>query len=222
MSSPAYSFTSDTNTGVYRSAASTLSIAAQGFESLNITTAGLVVGANKSGNTSSIIFNTSSNSTYITNRTSGVDYQAIGIEAFGRSIQLGVTPLSSTCNVSIPYGKLTVSGVVENTNYVLSPQLYDAGTKTGNFTLDFANGPCQQVTINAAGPLVITLSNPVTGGAYLLKVVQGATPGTVTWPVAVKWGAAGAPVLSTVTGKIDIINLYYDGTNYYGTYALGF
>jgi len=106
-------------------------------------------------------------------------------------------------------------------NYNLTPQLYDAGTKTGNFTLDFANGPCQQVTVNAAGPLVLTLSNPVTGGAYLLKIVQGATPGTITFPMTVKWGAAGAPTLSG-TGLIDIINLYYDGTNYYGTYALGY
>ena len=137
--------------------------------------------------------------------------------------------------ISMPVATSSVDGYLSSTdwntfnnkqsvvsNYILSPQLYDAGTKTGNFTLDFANGPCQQVTINAAGPLVITLSNPVTGGAYLLKVVQGATPGTVTWPVAVKWGAAGTPTLSNVTGKIDIINLYYDGTNYYGTYALGF
>lgn len=119
--------------------------------------------------------------------------------------------------------RIDSSGNVKVPNYVLSPQLYDAGTKTSDFTLDLGtNGPCQQVTINAAGPLVITLSNPVTGGAYLIKIVQGATTGTVTWPAAVKWGAAGTPVLSNVTGKIDIINLYYDGTNYYGTYALGF
>lgn len=127
-----------------------------------------------------------------------------------------------------PAQKLDVNGTVQATamqvpNYILSPQLFDAGTKTANFSLDLgANGPCQQVTINAAGPLVLTLSNPVTGGAYLLKIVQGATTGTITFPASVKWGAAGAPTLSATTGLIDIINLYYDGTNYYGTYALGF
>lgn len=127
-----------------------------------------------------------------------------------------------------PQEKLDVNGTAQATafqvpNYILSPQLYDIGTKTVGFTFDLgANGPCQQVTINAAGPLIITLSNPVTGGAYLLKLVQGATPGTVTWPGTVKWGTAGAPTLSAVTGKIDIINLYWDGTNYYGTYALGY
>lgn len=120
-------------------------------------------------------------------------------------------------------GDTFINGNVQVPNYILSPQLYDAGTKTGNFSLDLgANGPCQQVTINAAGPLVLTLSNPVTGGAYLLKIVQGATTGTITFPANVKWGAAGAPTLSATTGLIDIINLYWDGTNYFGTYALGF
>lgn len=118
--------------------------------------------------------------------------------------------------IDLPVGNLSVP------NYILSPQLYDEGTETGNFTLNLANGPAQQVTINAAGPLVITLSNPVTGGAYLIKIIQGATPGTVTWPANVLWGAAGAPTLSLATGDIDIINLFYDGTDYYGTYALGF
>lgn len=126
-----------------------------------------------------------------------------------------------------PATKLDVNGTAQATamqvpNYILSPQLYDEGTETGNFTLNLANGPAQQVTINAAGPLVITLSNPVTGGAYLIKIIQGATPGTVTWPANVLWGAAGAPTLSLATGDIDIINLFYDGTDYYGTYALGF
>lgn len=126
-----------------------------------------------------------------------------------------------------PATKLDVNGTAQATavqvpNYILSPQLYDEGTETGNFTLNLSNGPAQQVTINAAGPLVITLSNPVTGGAYLIKIIQGATPGTVTWPANVLWGAAGAPVLSLATGDIDIINLFYDGTDYYGTYALGF
>jgi len=117
---------------------------------------------------------------------------------------------------------INATGDVLVPNYIVSPQLYDAGTFTGAISLNWANGPAQKITVNAAGPLAITLTNPVTGGAYLIKIVQGATPGTVTWPGTVKWGTAGAPTLSTATGKIDIINLYWDGTNYFGTYALGF
>lgn len=103
---------------------------------------------------------------------------------------------------------------ISQTNYIISPQLYDAGTQTTNFTLDWANGPAQKLVINAAGPLVITLSNPVTGGTYLVRIEQGATPGTVTWPSSVKWGTVGAPVLSNATGEVDVVTLFYDGVDY--------
>lgn len=117
-------------------------------------------------------------------------------------------------------GTKTFTGTIQNTNYILSPQLYDAGAQTINFSLDWANGPEQKFTINAAGPLAVTLSNPVTGGTYLLRIEQGATPGTLTWPGTVIWGTVGAPVLSTSTGNVDLVSLFYDGTNYYGSYQI--
>lgn len=119
---------------------------------------------------------------------------------------LGTTAINADLNLG--------SNAISRTNYTISPQLYDAGTQTTNFTLDWANGPAQKFTINAAGPLVITLSNPVTGGTYLVRIEQGATPGTVTWPSSVKWGTVGAPVLSNATGEVDVVTLFYDGVDY--------
>lgn len=131
-----------------------------------------------------------------------------------------------------PATKLDVNGTaqataVQVTNYILSPQLYGGGTKTAAFNIDWANGPVQEFTLNVTGGTVSlsgsTLNNPVTGGCYMLKLIQGATPTNITaWPASVLWGAAGIPTLSNTTGLIDIINFVYDGTNYYGTYALGF
>ena len=71
------------------------------------------------------------------------------------------------------------------------------------------------------------MSNPVNGGAYALRIIQGATPGTVTWPANVKWPGGTPPTLSTNTGDIDVVNLLYfdDGggnTFYYATSALAF
>lgn len=119
---------------------------------------------------------------------------------------LGTTAINADLNLG--------TNAISRTNYTISPQLYDEGTKTGNFTLNWANGPAQKFTINAAGPLVITLSNPVTGGTYLVRIEQGATPGTVTWPSSVKWGTVGAPVLSNATGEVDVVTLFYDGVDY--------
>ena len=131
-----------------------------------------------------------------------------------------------------PGEKLEVAGAVLATeyrvpNYRLDPHTHDEGTETTDFTINWSNGAVHTVTLNAAGPLVITMNNPVDGGAYALRIIQGATPGTVTWPANVKWPGGTPPTLSTNTGDIDVVNLLYfdDGggnTFYYATSALAF
>ena len=123
--------------------------------------------------------------------------------------------------------EVSYDGEVKTPNYVLNPKIVPGGNQTSSFNIDWATGPVQEFTLNVSGGAVslsgATWSNPIAGGSYLLKLVQGATPTNVTaWPASVKWGAAGAPTLSNVTGKVDIVNLVYDGTSYYATYALGF
>jgi hypothetical protein len=98
---------------------------------------------------------------------------------------------------------------------------YDAGNSSTAITVNFSNGPAQKVTLT--GNATFTLSNPASGGAYVIKLVQDGTGSrTVTWPAAVKWPSGTAPTLSTTATKIDLINLYYDGTSYYGSSALGY
>lgn len=135
---------------------------------------------------------------------------------------------------STPAEKLEVVGAVKADEftvtrgggevYRLDPHTHDEGTETTDFTINWSNGSVHTVTLNAAGPLVITMSNPVDGGAYALRVIQGATPGTVTWPANVKWPGGTPPVLSTNTGDIDVVNLLYysDTATYYATFALAF
>ncbi len=98
---------------------------------------------------------------------------------------------------------------------------YDNGTKSAAFTIDLNNGQKQKVTLNAVG-MAITLTAPLGPGNFLIKLVQDATTGsrTVTWPGTVKWPGGTAPTLSTGTSDVDLISLYYDGTNYHGSWLL--
>lgn len=110
------------------------------------------------------------------------------------------------------------------TNYRLDPSKHShTQSSTGSHTINWANAPAQVITLNGS-ITSLTLSNPVEGGSYFLKLVQGAGGGpyTVTWPSGVKWGVGAPPVLTTSANGIDIISFVYLDGEYYGTYSLGF
>jgi hypothetical protein len=44
----------------------------------------------------------------------------------------------------------------------------------------------------------------------------------VTWPATVIWSGGTAPTLTTTVGKVDIVTLVFDGTNFYGNYSLNY
>lgn len=85
--------------------------------------------------------------------------------------------------------------------------------------IDFSLSPAQSGTLNANATM--TLTGGQSGGAYVLRVIQGASAFTLT-VTGVKWPSGSAPTISTGAGAIDILNFYYDGTTYYGTFAQAF
>lgn len=89
-------------------------------------------------------------------------------------------------------------------------------------SVDWNNGNIQRIDLaSATGNVTLTLVNPVQGATYKLFLVQGATPLDVLFPVGVKWPQGQTPILSTGSGDIDIIDLYFDGSNYYAEWQLG-
>lgn len=80
---------------------------------------------------------------------------------------------------------------------------YRALTLTGNCTLTF-------VAPGGAAELVLRLTQDAIGTR------------TVTWPSTVNWEGGTAPTLTAAGGSIDLVRLYCDGTNYYGTAWLDF
>ncbi len=152
-----------------------------------------------------LFIDTLDRSTYANQQTKSLLYGTFNATASSQTLRI---------NAKVSSGNGT-------TTYVLSPFESDEGNSSTSIDLDLSLGASVKVTMT--GNATFTFSNPTTGGAYLIKLVQDATgTRTVTWPATVKWSGGTAPTLTTTATYIDIINLYYDGTNYYGSSVLNF
>lgn len=101
-------------------------------------------------------------------------------------------------------------------------QEYDNGSKSANFTIDFATDQKQKVTLTA-NTMTLTLDTTSVGVAnYLLKIVNGGLA-TLTWAAetgSVYWPGGTEPTLTS--SGTDIVALYFDGTNWYCQASLDF
>jgi hypothetical protein len=63
-------------------------------------------------------------------------------------------------------------------------------------------------------------SNPCHMTLILVQDANGSR--TVTWPATVKWVGGTAPTLTTDANGVDVIGLFWDGTNYFAAASLDF
>lgn len=144
----------------------------------------------------------------------------------------GVTATTAELN----YLDVTTLGLTEASKAV---------TADANGVISFDNGTIEEVTSitsssNAATinlrdgnvfehdlteNVTYTFSNPAASGrasAFILKVIQGSTARTITWPSSVDWASATAPTLTATNDGVDVFAfLTIDGgTTYYG-FTLG-
>ncbi len=66
-----------------------------------------------------------------------------------------------------------------------------------------------------------TFSNPAASGKvsmFVLKIIQGSSARTITWPSSVDWAAATAPTLTATNDGVDVFVFFTidGGTTYYG------
>ena len=122
--------------------------------------------------------------------------------------------VTNTGNVGIgtisPVSKLQISGGQVSVD--IPSTLTPTGTSQA---IDWNKGNVQVINLaSATGNVTLTLNNPVAGATYALKVVQGINARNVTWPASVKWPSGTPTVISSSNGAIDLITLFYDGSNY--------
>lgn len=119
-----------------------------------------------------------------------------------------ISPANNSMVITNGSGSITVG-------LNMAPQtLTDASTITWNA----ANGFNAIVTLGAAGR-TLTITNPVAGATYLIRIIQGAggNKTITTWPTGTKWPGGTAPTLSTIAGRMDIVSLYCEAAgSFYG------
>ena len=100
--------------------------------------------------------------------------------------------------------------------------VYAGGTvsNAATYTPTYSNGNVQRITLsnNAGAAGTATIANPsgmTTGTSLTLIITQpSASYCVATWGANYKF-AGGYKVLSNASSAIDMVNIYYDGTNYY-------
>jgi hypothetical protein len=121
--------------------------------------------------------------------------------------------LFNTTNKGVAYRDGTNWGYLSG-----APQTVAASGGTVN--VSFASGNIIDMTLTASTTL--TFAGHVVG-TYIFELTQGGSGSyTITWPASVKWSGGTAPTLTTAVGKTDIVTLFHDGTNFYGTYSLNY
>lgn len=96
------------------------------------------------------------------------------------------------------------------------------GTVGATTTLALA-GTVQTATLTSNTPCTFTMPAVSNGASFVLYLRQPATgtPTTATFS-NVRWGTNGAPVITAVLGRMDILTFFSDGANWFGQVAQGF
>jgi len=119
------------------------------------------------------------------------------------------------------FSNLRVSDTLTLSAYTETVAAYS--TVGASQTLSIAVGTVLTATLTSATPCTFTMPTAVAGKSFLLLLKQPAS-GTATTATftGVKWGSAGAPVITATVGKMDILTFVSDGTNWYGSVAQGY
>jgi hypothetical protein len=125
--------------------------------------------------------------------------------------------------------KTRLQNLVEDTTPQLGGEL-DCQANTIGFTLnslttstvDWKSGNKVSAELTSATTTFVFVA-PTKSCNLCMKLIQDTAGGRlVTFPAEVKFPAGTAPVLTTGTGKVDIISMFFDGSNYYASSSLNY
>lgn len=151
------------------------------------------------------------------------------ITSVGTLSSLAVTGNISGTLTTATQPNITSVGTLQNptlnnptiSNYVES--VVNIGVVAGSCTINLTQGTVQTATLTASTACTFTMPTAVAGKSFILLLKQAITTGNgVATFTGVKWGMAGAPVITVAAGKMDIVTFVSDGTNWYGSISQGY
>lgn len=122
---------------------------------------------------------------------------------------------SAVLGTSPTIGNPTINGYVEGNT--------DLGTVGASATLSIASSTVLTATLTAGTQTTFTMPAVSAGKAFTLYLKQPAS-GAIGSAVftGVKWQNGGAPIITELNGKLDILPFVSDGVNWYGSFAQNF
>lgn len=109
----------------------------------------------------------------------------------------------------------TINGYIEGNT--------DIGVVGASATLSIASSTVLTATLTAGTETTFTMPAAAAGKAFTLYLKQPAS-GAIGSAVftGVKWQNGGAPIITELNGKLDILPFVSDGVNWYGSFAQNF
>ena len=200
----------------------------------NSASTGTVANINANALTTGTALNISSNSTALVSGgqllnivTSGVNTTASSTTTAATitNVHTGTTATNVGLSLSASGGTynyaLKAAGDVLATRYLATmPSSITAASTT---TLDLSAGNVFNIDVGAnIGTLTIN-NAPANPESFVIKLAYASsTAYTINWPATFKWSGGAAPTLTCTSGKVDIVSIMFDGTNYYCSYGLSF
>jgi len=116
----------------------------------------------------------------------------------------------------------TDAGALVSKNHIGYDAEYNQGSAGANLPVSFDEYQLIRATLTAN--CAVTLDAPPVIGHYQLKILTNAsTPGyTVTFNTVVRWAGGTTYVATTAVNRVDFINLYWDGSTWWGQYSKNF
>ena len=134
------------------------------------------------------------------------------------NLDVGTNSIVSSSNRDIQFSP-NGTGQTKATRLQYDEDIHDIGTDSGTKTPDINDGNVQKITLN--GNLTLNAFASATAGQSLTLIITQDGSGNRTLSSTMKF-AGGVKTLSTGASKVDIMTVFYDGSNYWASLSTDF